>query len=75
LDRIKPFPQNVVVVAHGGILRALRNSYESLRWPGAPWDPVPNGCVWRLPLKAADAPDPLLQPKEPQYASNTATTS
>jgi 2,3-bisphosphoglycerate-dependent phosphoglycerate mutase len=51
---------DVVAVAHGGSVRAIRAYCAGLCLSEMPWDEVPNASVWRVAL-----PGPVLN-KEPQ---------
>lgn len=51
---------DVVVVAHGGSVRAIRAYCAGFCLSEMPWDEVPNASVWRVAL-----PGPVLN-KEPQ---------
>jgi broad specificity phosphatase PhoE len=40
---------DVVVVTHGGTIRALRAYCSGRAMLGLAWDVVPNGSVWKAP--------------------------
>ena len=40
---------DVVVVTHGGTIRALRAYCSGMSMSGMAWDGVPNGSVWKVP--------------------------
>lgn len=40
---------DVVVVTHGGTIRALRAYCSGMPMSGMAWDVVPNGSVWKVP--------------------------
>lgn len=54
-DRLRQVARgrDVVVVAHGGSVRALRACCAGLPIDAASWDAVPNGSVWGVPLAAS----------------------
>jgi 2,3-bisphosphoglycerate-dependent phosphoglycerate mutase len=50
LDRLWARPEggDIIVVTHGGTLRAVRAYSAGAPMSGTAWDAVPNGSVWRI---------------------------
>ena len=46
----RPRSGDVVIVTHGGTIRALRAYCTGAQMLGARWDVVPNGSVWKIEL-------------------------
>jgi broad specificity phosphatase PhoE len=57
---------NVVVVAHGGSVRAMRNYCAGRPVQEMAWDDVPNGSVWPVSLPTAEvtAAAPSVRPEK-----------
>ncbi len=48
----RPHAGGVVIVTHGGTIRALRAYCAGVPMLGTRWDVVPNGSVWKIELPA-----------------------
>jgi probable phosphoglycerate mutase len=54
--RDQPHNGDVVVVTHGGTIRALRAYCLGIAMVESTWDPVPNGSVWGIHLASIAQP-------------------
>jgi 2,3-bisphosphoglycerate-dependent phosphoglycerate mutase len=52
----RPETDDVIVVTHGGPLRAMRAYGAGVSMSGTEWDAVPNGSVWRVDQPVLTSP-------------------